>query len=41
MARCPRVRDRCKTDSPPLHTVADQRGSACHFWEEVLSDNSG
>jgi oligopeptide/dipeptide ABC transporter ATP-binding protein len=38
--RCPRVRDRCKTEVPPLYTVGDQRGSACHYWEEVLNDPS-
>jgi len=38
--RCPRVRDRCKTEVPPLYRVADQRGSACHYWEEVLNERN-
>jgi oligopeptide transport system ATP-binding protein len=39
--RCHRVRDVCKTDVPPLRIVGVNRGSACHFAEEVLSDNAG
>jgi oligopeptide/dipeptide ABC transporter ATP-binding protein len=38
--RCPRMRDRCKTDVPPLYPVGEGRGSACHYWEEVLSDHT-
>ncbi|HVE25177.1 MAG TPA: ABC transporter ATP-binding protein, partial [Sporichthya sp.] len=38
--RCPRVRDRCKTEVPPLYRVADHRGSACHYWEEVLNERN-
>ncbi|MCS0605894.1 ABC transporter ATP-binding protein [Streptomyces sp. LP11] len=34
--RCPMARDVCRTDVPPLHAVADGRGSACHFWRECL-----
>jgi oligopeptide transport system ATP-binding protein len=36
--RCPYMRDEpCKTEVPPLYEVAADRGSACHFWEEVLN----
>ncbi|MGP3926025.1 ABC transporter ATP-binding protein [Streptomyces sp. 8N616] len=34
--RCPRARDACRTDVPPLHDVAEGRTSACHFWKETL-----
>ncbi len=39
--RCPYARDVCRTDMPPLHTVARTGGtahrtSACHFWKEAL-----
>ncbi|MEU6081519.1 ABC transporter ATP-binding protein [Streptomyces sp. NPDC047108] len=34
--RCPRVRDMCRTDLPPLHRVSEDRSSACHFWKETL-----
>ena len=38
--RCPYMRDRCKTDDPPLYDLeGDRRGSACHFYEEVLRDS--
>ena len=37
--RCPRARDRCAVDNPPLYDVAVGRGSACHYWAEVLSDH--
>ncbi|MFC0623306.1 ABC transporter ATP-binding protein [Kribbella deserti] len=37
--RCPRARDRCAVDEPPLYDVAADRGSACHYWAEVLSDH--
>ncbi|MCN9243000.1 ABC transporter ATP-binding protein [Streptomyces sp. RY43-2] len=36
--RCPLARDVCRTDVPPLHTVAKNRASACHFWKECLHD---
>ncbi|WP_433169705.1 ABC transporter ATP-binding protein [Kribbella sp. CA-247076] len=38
--RCPRARERCAIDDPPLYDVvaAGDRGSACHFWPEVLGD---
>ncbi|MGW2328893.1 ABC transporter ATP-binding protein [Streptomyces sp. NPDC001700] len=38
--RCPRARDLCRTDRPPLYEVAGDgaqgRASACHFWKEEL-----
>ena len=37
--RCPRVQERCKDEVPPLYDVSPGRGSACHFWQEVLEDN--
>ncbi|MFF7730966.1 ABC transporter ATP-binding protein [Streptomyces sp. NPDC008001] len=36
--RCPRARDVCRTDRPPLFDVAPGRASACHFWKETLDD---
>ena len=38
--RCPYRRDNCLTDEPPLYDVAPGRGSACHYYEEVLSDTA-
>ncbi|MFB9393212.1 ABC transporter ATP-binding protein [Streptomyces coeruleoprunus] len=35
--RCPRARDVCRTDVPPLYEVSATRGSACHFWQETLN----
>ncbi|MEV6669477.1 ABC transporter ATP-binding protein [Streptomyces sp. NPDC051162] len=37
--RCPRARDICRTDRPPLFTVAPGRTSACHFWKETLDES--
>ncbi len=34
--RCPYVKDICRTEVPPLFEVGADRGSACHFWREVL-----
>ncbi|MFC0599720.1 ABC transporter ATP-binding protein [Streptomyces palmae] len=41
--RCPRARDVCRTDDPPLHPVTEDdgtripgRASACHFWRDEL-----
>ncbi|MFI9030212.1 ABC transporter ATP-binding protein [Streptomyces sp. NPDC053560] len=34
--RCPKAQDVCRTEIPALATVADERGSACHFWKETL-----
>ncbi|MEW2546107.1 ABC transporter ATP-binding protein [Streptomyces sp. NPDC047002] len=36
--RCPRARDVCTTDEPPLYEVSAARRSACHFWRETLDD---
>ncbi|MFB1041603.1 ABC transporter ATP-binding protein [Streptomyces chrestomyceticus] len=36
--RCPKARDVCRTDRPPLYDVAPGRASACHFWEEIVSE---
>ncbi len=35
--RCPYARQRCVDEVPPLYSVAADRRSACHYWEEVLS----
>jgi len=34
--RCPYRRDKCITDVPPLFEFSGTRGSACHYWREVL-----
>nr|WP_245871399.1 ABC transporter ATP-binding protein [Asanoa hainanensis] len=34
--RCGYERPLCRHDEPPLYPVGDGRGSACHFFEEVL-----
>jgi oligopeptide/dipeptide ABC transporter ATP-binding protein len=34
--RCPRARVVCGRDVPPLYRVSASRGSACHFYPEVL-----
>ncbi|HET7303896.1 MAG TPA: oligopeptide/dipeptide ABC transporter ATP-binding protein, partial [Segeticoccus sp.] len=34
--RCPYAREKCRVDVPPLYDVDDERGSACHFWKEVM-----
>jgi oligopeptide transport system ATP-binding protein len=36
--RCPRARERCAHDVPPLYEVGGGRRSACHYYEEVLDD---
>jgi len=38
--RCPYRRDNCSVDVPPLYRVGDDRGSACHYWEEVIASGS-
>ncbi|MFF8288026.1 ABC transporter ATP-binding protein [Streptomyces sp. NPDC016309] len=38
--RCPRARDVCRVDVPPLYRVAEDRRSACHFWEETVHASS-
>jgi oligopeptide transport system ATP-binding protein len=35
--RCPRARERCSQDVPPLYDVGGGRRSACHYYEEVLN----
>ena len=35
--RCPFAEDVCRTEVPPLRSVAPGRESACHFAEEVLA----
>ncbi len=38
--RCPLATDRCVAEDPPLYDVPGQgRGSACHYFEEVLRGN--
>ncbi|MFD3919151.1 ABC transporter ATP-binding protein [Streptomyces sp. NPDC058595] len=39
--RCPRARDICRTDVPPLFEVDENRHSACFFWRETLDDVDG
>jgi oligopeptide transport system ATP-binding protein len=34
--RCIYAQDRCREDRPPLYDVGPRRGSACHYWREVL-----
>jgi oligopeptide transport system ATP-binding protein len=34
--RCPYAQPICSEQLPPLAHVGDGRGSACHFWKEVL-----
>jgi oligopeptide transport system ATP-binding protein len=34
--RCGYARQRCTTDEPPLYRLDASRGSACHYWQEVL-----
>ena len=38
--RCPHVRERCRTEEPPLYAVGGGRLSACHFWEEVQGERA-
>jgi peptide/nickel transport system ATP-binding protein/oligopeptide transport system ATP-binding protein len=35
--RCPRARERCATDKPPLYAVSPGRTARCHYWEEELN----
>jgi peptide/nickel transport system ATP-binding protein len=35
--RCPYVRDRCRSEAPPLYAISTDRFSACHFSDEVLT----
>ncbi|MDH2430431.1 ABC transporter ATP-binding protein [Sphaerisporangium sp. TRM90804] len=34
--RCPYGRPNCVTDVPPLYEISGTRGSACHYYREVL-----
>jgi oligopeptide transport system ATP-binding protein len=38
--RCPYKRDECVTDVPPLYKISSTRGSACHYWREVVGDGT-
>ncbi len=40
-ARCPYVRDRCRTEAPPLAAEGDKHFVACHFWREIAADAGG
>jgi peptide/nickel transport system ATP-binding protein/oligopeptide transport system ATP-binding protein len=35
--RCPRARERCASDKPPLYPVGKDRASRCHYWQEELN----
>ncbi len=35
--RCAVVQQRCHEERPPLYEVNSERGSACHYWEEVIA----
>ncbi|GIN00524.1 ABC transporter ATP-binding protein [Planomonospora venezuelensis] len=39
--RCPYRQDDCVTAAPPLHRIGSTRGSACHYWREVLDGSHG
>ncbi|WP_433514987.1 ABC transporter ATP-binding protein [Nonomuraea sp. CA-143628] len=39
--RCPYRQDNCVTDNPPLYEISGSRGSACHYWREVLDGDQG
>ncbi|MET8145207.1 ABC transporter ATP-binding protein [Sphaerisporangium sp. NPDC005288] len=39
--RCPYRRDNCVTDVPPLYEISGTRGSACHYYREVLDGTLG
>jgi peptide/nickel transport system ATP-binding protein len=39
-SRCSYVRDRCRVDDPPLYEVSSTRGSACHYFAEMLAKRS-
>ena len=34
--RCPYRREDCATAVPPLYPISGTRGSACHYWREVV-----
>ncbi len=35
--RCPHATERCKTEVPPLRTVAPDRDAACHYADDMLA----
>ncbi|MEV7007400.1 ABC transporter ATP-binding protein [Streptosporangium sp. NPDC051022] len=39
--RCSFRQDNCLTDVPPLYRIGPTRGSACHYWREVLDGSHG
>ncbi|GII88409.1 ABC transporter ATP-binding protein [Sphaerisporangium siamense] len=39
--RCPYRRDNCLSDVPPLYEISGTRGSACHYYREVLDGTVG
>ncbi|MEU7001085.1 ABC transporter ATP-binding protein [Nonomuraea sp. NPDC046570] len=39
--RCPYRQDNCVTEAPPLYEISGVRGSACHYWREVLDGSRG
>ena len=39
--RCPYRQDDCVTEAPALDAISDERGSACHYWREVLDGSRG
>ncbi|WP_405142298.1 ABC transporter ATP-binding protein [Sphaerisporangium sp. NBC_01403] len=39
--RCPYGRPNCVTDVPPLYEISGTRGSACHYYREVLDGTVG
>jgi len=38
--RCPMARDKCKVDDPELREITPSHFSACHFAEELLSEQA-
>ena len=36
--RCPFAKQICREESPAFASIGPDRGSACHFWEEVRGD---
>ena len=39
--RCPYAQQKCIDEVPPYAAMAEERGSACHFWEEVQREHTG
>jgi oligopeptide transport system ATP-binding protein len=38
--RCPYAQEVCTTTVPAYQVIGDDRGSACHFWEEVRREHA-